>query len=99
MKVKDIMTKKVETLDRNDTLSLAEDIMTMKRIRHLPVLEDDIVTGIVTQRDLFRAGLSTVMSFGSKAQRAFMNTVLVKEVMTDDVVTVEPKVDVKKWPN
>ncbi len=96
MKVKEIMNKPVETLDRNDTLSLAEELMTMKRIRHLPVLEDGRLVGIVTQRDLFRAGLSTAMGFGKKAQKEFMKTVFVKEVMTEEVVTIGPEADVKE---
>ncbi|MEK6710551.1 MAG: CBS domain-containing protein [Nitrospinota bacterium] len=96
MKVKEVMSSPVETLDRNDTLSLAEDLMTMKRLRHLPVLEEGRLAGIVTQRDLFHAGLSTAMGFGSKAQREFMRTVLVKEVMTDEVVTIAPGADVRE---
>ncbi|MBI3129057.1 MAG: CBS domain-containing protein [Candidatus Tectomicrobia bacterium] len=94
MKVREVMTSPVETLDRNDTLSLAGDLMKMKRIRHLPVLEDGALVGIVSQRDLFRAGLSTVMGFGAKAQQEFMRTVLVKEVMTENVVTVSPEDEV-----
>lgn len=94
MRVKEIMSSPVETLDRNDTLSLAEDLMTMKRIRHLPVLEDGLLAGIVTQRDLFHAGLSTAMGFGSKAKKEFMRTVLVKEVMTEAVVTIPAEAEV-----
>ena len=94
MKVKEIMSSPVETLDRNDTLSLAEDLMTMKRIRHLPVLEEGLLAGIVTQRDLFHAGLSTAMGFGSKAQKEFMRTVLVKEVMTEAVISILPEAEV-----
>lgn len=96
MKVREVMSSPVETLDRNDTLSLAEDLMTMKRIRHLPVLEDGLLAGIVTQRDLFHAGLSTAMGFGQKAKKEFMRTVLIKEVMTEAVVTLPPEADVKE---
>ncbi|MDA0998896.1 MAG: CBS domain-containing protein [bacterium] len=95
MKVRDIMTTQVDTLDRNDTLSLAEDLMNMKRYRHLPVLEDGELVGIVTQRDLFLAGLSTAMGFGIKVKKEFLKTVLVKEVMVDEVITVAPDVDVR----
>lgn len=96
MKVRDLMASQVETLGRNDTLSLAEDLMKMKRLRHLPVLEDDLVVGIVSQRDLFRAALSSAMGFGSKARGEYLKTVLVKEVMTDEVVTIRSDDDIKK---
>jgi CBS domain-containing protein len=96
MKVSDLMVKKVETLDRNDTLSLAEDLMKMKRLRHLPVLDDGDLVGIVSQRDLFHAGLSTAMGFGNKAKGEFLKTVLVKEIMTDQVVTIVSTAEIKE---
>ena len=55
--VKEIMTKDVSTLGRNDTLDLADDMMTLERIRHLPVLDEGRVVGVVSQRDLFRSPL------------------------------------------
>lgn len=95
MRVEELMTTDVKTIDRNDVLSLADDLMTMKRIRHLPVVEKGRLVGILTQRDLFRAGLSNAMGFGDKARKEFLGIVVVKEVMTDEVVTVGPDEDVK----
>ena len=69
--VRDIMSAEVTTLGRNDTLLLAKDIMNLGRIRHFPVVEDDELVGVVSQRDLYRASLGTVMQYGEKAQRAF----------------------------
>ena len=40
MKVNEIMVKEVATLDVNDELSLANDIMRLGRIRHLPVVDN-----------------------------------------------------------
>ena len=45
--VGEIMSAEVTTLGRNDTLQLAQDIMTLGRVRHFPVLED----GEVVRRD------------------------------------------------
>jgi CBS domain-containing protein len=95
MKVRDLMSTNVATLGRNDTLTLADDVMKSKRIRHLPVLEDGRLVGILTQRDLFHAAMSTALGFGEKAQKEFLVTVPVKEVMTDEVVTIGPDEDVK----
>ena len=83
--VRDIMTAEVTTLGRNDTLLLAKDIMNLGRIRHFPVVEDDELVGVVSQRDLYRASLGTVMQYGEKAQRAFLESVVVKEIMADPV--------------
>ena len=95
MKISELMTRDVETLDRNDTLSLAEDLMKMKRIRHLPVTDNGELAGIISQRDMFHAGLSTAMGFGMKAKGDFLKAVLVKEIMTDKVITIGSGADVK----
>ena len=96
MKVDELMTTDVSTVGRNDELSVADDIMKMKRVRHLPVLEDGRLVGVLSQRDLLLAALSTAMGFGQKASREFLKTVPVKEVMTDDVISVARSDDVTK---
>jgi CBS domain-containing protein len=96
MKVRELMTKDVATVGRNDELTIADDIMNMKRLRHLPVVEDGRLVGILTQRDLFHAALSTALNFGKKAQKEFLKTVVVKEVMTDEVRTIDPGADIKE---
>jgi CBS domain-containing protein len=96
MKVRELMTKDVATVGRNDELNIADDVMTMKRVRHLPVLEEGRLVGMLSQRDLFHAALSTALNFGSKAQKEFLKTVPVKEVMTDEVLTIDPNADVKE---
>ena len=96
MKVRELMTTDVTTVGRNDELTIADDIMKMKRLRHLPVVEEGRLVGILTQRDLFHAALSTALNFGEKAQKGFLKTVVVKEVMTDDVRTIGPDADVKE---
>jgi CBS domain-containing protein len=96
MKVRQLMTTDVVTIARNDELSIADDIMNMKRLRHLPVVENGRLVGILTQRDLFHAAMSTALNFGQKAQKEFLKTVVVKEVMTDEVLTIEPGADIKE---
>jgi CBS domain-containing protein len=92
LRVRDAMTSEVTTLKRNDKLSLADDIMHLGRIRHLPVLDDDgqELVGIVTQRDLFRGALAKALGYGQSAQRKIMDTLLVKEVMGTEVITTKP---------
>jgi CBS domain-containing membrane protein len=96
MKVRDIMTRDVATLDWNDELGLADDIMKLGRIRHLPVVDEGRLVGIMSQRDLFKASLASAMGFGEKAKRAFMKTVTVKEVMVDEVITISPETSIEE---
>ncbi len=54
MTVKDVMTANVTTLKRNEKLTLADDLMNLGRIRHLPVLDDgEELIGIVASAICF----------------------------------------------
>jgi len=91
LRVRDLMTPEVATLQQNDKLTLAEDVMRLGRIRHLPVLDDEeALVGIVSQRDLFRGALARALGYGEHAHREVLDTVLVKEVMSTDLFTAEP---------
>lgn len=94
--VRDIMTTEVTTLGRNDSLQLVKDIMTLGRVRHFPVMEDGKVVGVVSQRDLYKASLGSVMKYGEKAQRAFLEGIVVKEVMGDPPITIAPHASVRE---
>ena len=92
LRVRDVMSREVKTLRRNDQLTLADDLMKQERIRHLPVLDDDgeAVVGILSQRDMFRGALAHALGYGETAQRRMLGLLVVKEVMTSQVVTVAP---------
>jgi len=94
--VRDIMTIEVTTLQRNDSLQLVKDIMTLGRVRHFPVMDDGKVVGVVSQRDLYKASLGSVMKYGEKAQRAFLEGIVVKEVMSDPPITIAPHASVQE---
>jgi CBS domain-containing protein len=96
VRVKDIMAKEVSTLGRNDTLDVADDIMTLDRIRHLPVLEQGRVVGVVSQRNLFRSALASALGYGEKAQKTLLRTVRVKEGMSEPAITISPEATVKE---
>jgi CBS domain-containing protein len=94
MQVREIMSPDIEVVDRNDNLRTVEERMATKQLRHLPVLELGEVVGIVTQRDLFKAAMSSTMGYGEKAQQAYLQSVRVKEIMVYPVVTVAPDTSV-----
>jgi len=52
MKVRDIMRPNPFTVASSDTLGNAQRIMMRSRIRHLPVMSDGHLVGILTERDL-----------------------------------------------
>jgi len=91
LRVKDRMAKEVATLRANDKLSIADDVMSLGRIRHLPVLDDDddAIVGIVSQRDLFRGALARALGYGEFARQKLLGTLLVKDVMSQPVATID----------
>ncbi len=57
-RVRDLMTPEVFICHEGDTVELLMQIMTAKRIRHLPVIgEDGAVAGIVTIGDVVKSRL------------------------------------------
>jgi CBS domain-containing protein len=94
--VRHLMAQNPATLGRNETLDLAESIMNLGRIRHMPVLDDGKIVGIVSQRDLFRSALITALGFGRKTTGALIKTITIKEVMTEHVITISPEATVKE---
>jgi CBS domain-containing protein len=89
--ISEIMESEVVTLAATDRLDLADDVMRLGQVRHIPVLEDGRVVGIVTHRDLLAASLSKALAFDPKQRRTFMHSVDVGEVMVRDVVTIAPE--------
>ena len=90
--VRDLMSRPVRTLERNDMLSLADSVMRDERIRHLPVLDSaSRLVGILSQRDLFLNALVRALGHGSMARDRSLRSIVVKEVMTEDVVTTTPE--------
>lgn len=89
--VRDVMTKDLATLGRNDKLAVADDVMRLGRIRHMPVIDEDgALAGIVSQRDLFHSGLLRALGYGTHAKDQALGLLALKEAMKTDVVTVTP---------
>lgn len=89
--VREVMSPEVTTLDLNEKLLIADDIMSLGRIRHLPVLDSDgAIAGVLSQRDLFRGALARSLGYGEHAQQKLLNILVVKEVMSNDPQTIGP---------
>jgi len=54
IKVKDVMTSDVLTVDVNDTIEQAARLMADNKIGGLPVMAGDELAGIITETDLFK---------------------------------------------
>ena len=52
--VSEIMTSKLHTIHPDQTVEEAMEIMTNKRVRHLPVMEGDHLVGMISIGDVLR---------------------------------------------
>jgi len=96
-RVRDIMTQEVATLDRNDALTIADDVMKLGRIRHLPVVDEDgKLAGVVSQRDLFRGALARTLGYGTHGQDRLLALLKVKDVMSTPARTIDPDVSLRE---
>lgn len=90
MVVSEIMTPAPYTVEVTQSAREAMLQLSMADIRHLPVLDDGTLVGMVSDRDL--RGLSAQVLTGSDLSD--MLDVPVSEIMSSDVLTVAPEADV-----
>ncbi len=57
MKVEDIMTRRVESCVRQDNVKRVMSIMTQRRCRHMPVVDDDGLCGMISIGDVVKQRL------------------------------------------
>lgn len=57
LKVEDIMTRRVKYCAPDDSLKQVMSIMTQRRFRHMPVMDDDGLCGIVSIGDVVKQRL------------------------------------------
>ena len=94
MLVKEIMSVGVITIGPEDTLREAVNVMRSKHIRQLPVVEDDRLVGIITDRDTKRATPS-VLSGNPEEYDRVLDETQVAQFMTREPMTTSPDSDVK----
>jgi acetoin utilization protein AcuB len=90
LRVRDVMTREVRTLGPNDPLALADELMQQGRFRHVVVVDEGQIVGVLSRRDIFHGALAWSLGQGRKAHEQLLATTPVKEVMATRVVTVDP---------
>lgn len=90
VRVADWMSRRVLAVETFDSIGIARRLMAKHRVNQLPVLENEKLVGIVTDRDI-RDGYpsSTMINRGKEIDR-FADSVTVEEVMSHDVMVVRP---------
>lgn len=89
--VGDVMSRHLQTLDASDDLDLAEMIMRLEGIRHLPVMSLGRLVGLISHRDVLRAQTSAFEEADEPTRRGLSLRVKVREVMQERTITISPR--------
>jgi CBS domain-containing protein len=94
--VREIMMGSPVSLKPEDTLDMANDVISFGRIRHIPVVDSGRLVGLLSERDLLGAAASRIFGLRQKSRSALLKSLLIKDVMKKRVVTVQPDTKIKE---
>ncbi|MBM4140913.1 MAG: CBS domain-containing protein, partial [Nitrospira sp.] len=90
MFVSDWMTKKVFTISPDDSLIDAASLLKEKKIKHLPVLKDERIVGILSDRDIKDYSPSKSTSLDIFEIHYLLAKTQIRDVMKTKVITTTP---------
>jgi acetoin utilization protein AcuB len=89
IKVSQWMTKQVLVVELYDSIGVARRLMSKHRVNQLPVVANNKLVGIVTDRDIRDAYPTSMLIDHGKEIDKFAESYTVEEVMTFNVMTVQ----------
>ncbi|MGE4298620.1 MAG: CBS domain-containing protein [Desulfovibrionaceae bacterium] len=96
MQVKDLMTAEVFTLKESDSLKAARSLMSLARIRHIPIVDErHAFLGLVTHRDILEATISKFADVDHETQDAIDAGIPIRQIMRSDATCVQPDAAVR----
>ena len=94
--VSEIMTKDIVTLNYSDDLVTAEKLFKKHHIRHIPVVNGEVITGILSYTDLLRISFAdAVDEDDSSVDTVVYNMFTIDQVMVRNVVSVSSSTSIK----
>jgi len=91
-----IMTLNVHSVDVGDNLREAIHLVKKHNIRHLPVLENGHVVGMISTSDLNRLTFSSLFESQNEADEAVLDMLTIPQVMSGNPTSVNPDASIQK---
>ena len=92
-----IMSTDIIALNRDDDLETAEMLFKRHKIRHIPVVKEDVVIGMLSYTDLLRISFADAVDESeSEVDSVVYNMFTINQVMVKDVVTVPSTATIKE---
>ncbi|MGH8459437.1 MAG: CBS domain-containing protein, partial [Nevskiales bacterium] len=88
--VRDIMTTELTTLEADAKLLDAALLMRSSGFRHLPVVKEGKLLGLISDRDVHRASPSMFSNVSPEEYNRLFETTPIEKVMTKEPVSVSP---------
>jgi CBS domain-containing protein len=89
--LRDLMVENVATIAPSAPLAMAEELMNGLRIRHLPVVDDKVLVGLISHTDVQRASVSSLTKQPEGLEKRRKQLVEVQHVMTRDPFVMGPE--------
>jgi acetoin utilization protein AcuB len=90
MSIEKIMTKKIVTVELDDTLATVKDIFDNLRFHHLIVIESGKLIGVVSDRDLLKAISPNIGTMAATHSDEVTLNKKVYQIMTRKPITLRP---------
>ncbi|MDY2587068.1 CBS domain-containing protein [Winogradskyella aquimaris] len=98
--VSEIMTKNIIALNRDDDLETAEILFKRHKIRHIPVVNGEVIIGMLSYSDLLRISFAdAVYDTEEEVDTVVYNMFTIEQVMVKNVRTVPSKATIKEVAN
>ena len=95
--ISEIMTKNIIALNRDDDLETAEMLFKRNKIRHIPVVAEDVIIGMLSYTDLLRISFAdAVYETEEEVDTLVYNMFTIDQVMVKNVVTVPSTATIKE---
>ncbi|REE27434.1 CBS domain protein [Winogradskyella pacifica] len=94
--VSTIMSTKIITLKKDDELETAELLFKRHKIRHIPVVKDETILGMLSYTDLLRISFAdAVDETETEIEALVYNMFTIEQVMAKNVITVSSDASIK----
>lgn len=94
--VSHIMTEGVHTIGQNDKLTRAVEVIRKHGIRHLPVMDGNVVVGIISRTDLNRLTFGALFENQQGADEGVLEMLTIPQVMTSKPRSVPSDASIKE---
>ncbi|QTE21902.1 CBS domain-containing protein [Polaribacter cellanae] len=94
--ISEIMTRELVTISSTDSLEKAEKLFKEKKIRHIPVVRNKEIIGMLSYTDILRISFADITEDEKNVDTFVYDMFTINQVMAKDVCMVSPDTTIKE---